>query len=180
MDELVYLHLLEQEHLENEEQDDNNNVNNLRDPFVELSDGQFRNMFRLSKDLVRYFIESIEPYMRPKLRATDLSVTNRVLVALRFFASGSYQLDIGSNTFLRISQPSVSRCIREVITAVNGPNIFNEWVKFPNNFNELDTLRVRFYEKYNIPGVIGCVDCTHIAIYPPSHNDNEHPEHIYM
>lgn len=28
--------------------------------------------------------------------------------------------------------------------------------------------------KFNFPGVIGCVDCTHIAIHAPP---AEHPEH---
>lgn len=30
-----------------------------------------------------------------------------------------------------------------------------------------------------MPGVIGCVDCTHIAITRPG-GDDEHPEHIYV
>ncbi|KAJ8980475.1 hypothetical protein NQ317_013228 [Molorchus minor] len=58
--------------------------------------------------------------------------------------------------------------------------MFNQWVKFPNNFEELNTLRLRFYEEHNFPGVIGCVDCTHIAIFPPKRNDPEYPEHIYV
>lgn len=30
----------------------------------------------------------------------------------------------------------------------------------------------RFYENHQIPGVIGCVDCTHIAIFPPRQFEN--------
>lgn len=38
----------------------------------------------------------------------------------------------------------------------------------------------RFYEDFNFPGVVGCVDCTHIAIFPPKIDDEENPEHIYV
>jgi len=40
-----------------------------------------------------------------------------------------------------LSQPSVSRCISEVVTALNLPEIFNAWVKFPKNINELNDIR---------------------------------------
>jgi len=42
-----------------------------------------------------------------------------LLTALRFFASGSYQQDIRENRGSAVSQPSVSRCITEVINAFN-------------------------------------------------------------
>ncbi|KAL5246220.1 hypothetical protein ACI65C_013628 [Semiaphis heraclei] len=40
-----------------------------------------------------------------------------------------------------LSQPSVSRCISEVVAALNLPEIFNAWVKFPKNINELTNIR---------------------------------------
>lgn len=38
----------------------------------------------------------------------------------------------------------------------------------------------RFYEDLNFPGVVGCVDCTHVAIFPPNIVDEEYPENIYV
>jgi len=38
----------------------------------------------------------------------------------------------------------------------------------------------RFYRKFEFPGTIGCIDCTHVAIVPPAANNNVHPEHIYI
>lgn len=37
-----------------------------------------------------------------------------------------------------------------------------------------------FYRRHEFPGVIGCIDCTHIAIFPPAANNNIHPEHLYI
>ncbi|KAJ8917015.1 hypothetical protein NQ315_012933 [Exocentrus adspersus] len=38
----------------------------------------------------------------------------------------------------------------------------------------------RFNEVFDFPGIVGCIDCTHIAIFPPHVEDPNHPEHIYV
>lgn len=67
-------------------------------------------------------------------------------MCLRFLASGSYQLDIGSNYNFSISQPSVSRCIEEVVNALNMDDVFGAYVNFPRNLQELNDVR-RGYKK---------------------------------
>ncbi|XP_048515024.1 putative nuclease HARBI1 [Athalia rosae] len=89
-------------------------------------------------------------------------------------------MDVGYNYQLACSQPSVSRCLRDVNSLLNNPVMFNEWVHFPRSIPELESLRNRFYTDYGFPGVCGCVDCTHIAIVPPSRHDNVYPEHVYV
>ncbi|KAK5643437.1 hypothetical protein RI129_007282 [Pyrocoelia pectoralis] len=182
MDDIQYIINLEHlEGIENEGvQIQRHNRYNHIDAFEILMEHQFIQIFRLSKDVCRYLIELVRPFMTPQRRATDLSVTVRVLVALRFFAAGSYQLDVGKNLFVAVSQPSVSRCIGEVSAALNQQEIFNRWVHFPRNFQELDAVRLGFYETFNFPGVVGLIDCTHIAIFTPHINDDEYPEHIYV
>jgi hypothetical protein len=76
------------------------------------------------------------------------------------FAFGSYQVDIASNKYLDVSQSTVSRCLTEVTEALLHPTIFNECVKFPQNFQELNHVRTNFYQQHRFPGVIGCIDCT--------------------
>lgn len=53
-------------------------------------------------------------------------------------------------------------------------------MKFPDTLEALNSIRRRFFEKYNFPGVIGCIDCTHVAIFPPGIIDEEHPEFLYV
>jgi hypothetical protein len=74
----------------------------------------------------------------------------------------------------------VSRCLTEVTEALLHPTVFNEWVKFPQNFQELNHVRTNFYQQHRFPGVIGCIDCTHVAIFPPTVDDPEYPEHLYV
>ncbi|KAI4454129.1 hypothetical protein MML48_10g00014658 [Holotrichia oblita] len=143
MEELLYVNLInEVEDAELDEMElDPRHANDIRDPFVELTDRSFQTIFRLSKELCLFVITLLEPLMRPRMKPTDLDIRVRVLIAIRFFASGSYQMDVGSNIFLNVSQSSVSRCIKEVVNGLNHPNIFNEFVKFPGNLRDLDTLR---------------------------------------
>jgi len=60
---------------------------------------------------------------------------------LNFFAAGSYQLPMGNGIYSSISQSSVSRALNEVVNALNVPDIFHTWVKYPSNFQELRQLR---------------------------------------
>lgn len=66
------------------------------------------------------------------------------MTALRFFASGSYQMDIGKNIYVSVSQPTVSRCIHEVINIITRPEIMREWIKFPNTLAEMNELRTGY------------------------------------
>lgn len=35
-------------------------------------------------------------------------------------------------------------------------------------------------EKYNFPGAIGCIDCTHISLVAPPIDRPEHPGFVYL
>ncbi|KAB0793155.1 hypothetical protein PPYR_12775 [Photinus pyralis] len=41
-------------------------------------------------------------------------------------------------------------------------------------------VRQGFFNQYGFPGIVECIDCTHVAIVPPPSNDEEHPEHLYV
>ncbi|XP_051175804.1 putative nuclease HARBI1, partial [Leptopilina boulardi] len=148
------------------------------DPF-ELPDHQFVQIYRLNKEMVDNIIDGMENFV-PQRRVSAIDVSTKVLTALRFFASGSYQMDIGKSIFSNISQPSASRCINDVTQFFNTRDIFQEWIHFPRNFDELNTVRGGFYEKYGFPGIVGCVDGTHVAIYPPNIANALYPENDYV
>jgi hypothetical protein len=103
-----------------------------------------------------------------------------VLAALRFYAAGSYQADVGYNCFMGISQQSVSNALHEVTEALNQPQVLNTYIKFPNNLEALRSIRQKFYTQYGVPGIVGCIDCTHVAIVPPARNNPQLPEHIFV
>ncbi|XP_018363950.1 PREDICTED: putative nuclease HARBI1 [Trachymyrmex cornetzi] len=149
------------------------------DPF-QLSERQFVKLFRLKKDTTIRLINIVEEHSAVPLRTSVLNATVQVLTALRFYASDSYQNCVGSNVHMRISQTSVSRCIHNVTNILNLPEVFNTWVYFPNNIQELQEIRNKFWIEKRFPGAIGCIDCTHIAIFPPPKGDANYPEHNYV
>lgn len=153
----------------------------IRDnPFEELTDQEFIRLFRLNKRAARNLLNIVEPHLIPPTRISAMDAITKVMTALRFFATGSYQMDIGKNIYMAVSQPTVSRSIHEIINIITREEIMNEWVKFPSTVAELNELRTQFYRQFEFPGTIGCIDCTHVAIVSPTGNNNIYPEHIYV
>ncbi|KAL5243873.1 hypothetical protein ACI65C_011283 [Semiaphis heraclei] len=112
----------------------------ITDPF-KLSDQLFIKNFRLTKDIVKDLIILLSPHLLNPFRSSAIDLNTKIFVTLNFLATGSYQSPIGNSRFMGLSQPSVSRCISEVVAALNLPEIFNAWVKFPKNINELTNIR---------------------------------------
>ncbi|XP_050311001.1 putative nuclease HARBI1 isoform X2 [Anthonomus grandis grandis] len=148
------------------------------DPFEMYSDAQFIKLYRLSKPLTMELIDLLEPHLTAPSRKSALCIPRKILTTLRFLASGSYQLDVGRNMNHAVSQSSVSNVIHEVIDALNMPDIFNKYIHLPRNRDELSDLRNKFYMTHNFPGIIGSIDCTHIAIVAPKRN--QYPEEAYV
>lgn len=162
-----------------EEEDDNVDQQRRRqrqqlDPFS-LSEKSFIKLFRLNKQSTRDLIQELQPLLIQQTRESALSIETKVLVTLNFLGHGCYQTMVGKNVFVDISQPSVSRCVAEVVRALNNPQILREHIKFPRNMEEMRIVRNRFNNKYNLYGVIGVIDCTHVAIFTPTEN-----EHVFV
>ncbi|CAH1972091.1 unnamed protein product [Acanthoscelides obtectus] len=122
-------------------------------------------MLRLTKDLVYELLEILTPFIQQPRRASAPLITTKVLATLRFYASGSHQEITGSNHFVGISQASMSRAIKEV--TLNQTQILASKVSFLKDPEEQEALRRRFHSIYNFPGIVGIVDCTHVAIASP-------------
>lgn len=142
------------------------------DPFS-LTNQRFIDIFRLNKELVMFLFEELQPTMQDNIRASRIQYQQRILVALRFFATGNYQRGVGQEYLLGVSQPVVSRCVAEVsqkIVEYFSPN----WIKFPDE-HEMLGIKTAFFDICGIPGVVGAIDCTHIAILTPIEE-----EHSFM
>lgn len=149
------------------------NMRNLRDasdPFG-LPDVRFVELFRLNKDLVRYLFQNLRGAMEPSIRNSRIVYQQRILICLRFLATGSYQRSIGHDFNLSVSQPVVSRCIIEVTSAIEDV-LAAQWIKFPVRVMEKNAIKEVFMERTGFPGVLGAIDCTHVAIVAP--RDEEH------
>ncbi|XP_055704159.1 putative nuclease HARBI1 [Phlebotomus papatasi] len=129
----------------------------------ELSDANFQRLFGLTKPLVRLLIEDLTPHVRQADRNTKIPLNLKVLVALNFYCSGSYQKRVGQDFLTCLSQASVSRIIREISQLI-AHNLLNKYITFPNTRASAERTKAGFQEKYGIYGVIGVIDGTHIRL----------------
>lgn len=104
---------------------------------------------------------------------TKIPLEIKLAAVLNFYATGSYQRTTGDVMFHNMDQSMVSRSVAEISTILED-TICRQYVKFPDNRTQ-SQYKQRFFEKTGHPGVIGCVDGTHINILAPREN-----EHVFV
>ena len=104
----------------------------------------------------------------PSERGLPLPPALKLLVVLRFYATGSFHIVAGD--LEKISQPSVSRLVKYLSTAIG--KMYSNFIVFPEG-DAATREAVKFYEKSVFPGVVGAIGCTHIRIQSPGGDDVE-------
>ena len=84
------------------------------------------------------------------------------MLALRFYASGSFMEVIGDT--MGFDKSTVSRAINNVTNALVLHK--DKFIKWPNPA-ETPESKQNFFLRGGFPGVIGCVDGTHVRIQAP-------------
>ncbi|KAJ1518908.1 hypothetical protein ONE63_011480 [Megalurothrips usitatus] len=92
----------------------------------------------------------------------------QVLSALHLLGQGNYQKSVGADNAAPMSQPSMSRAFDEVINAMNSVPVLRNHISFPSTPAARRRLILKNFQRYPyIPGVLGMVDGSHIAIIAP-------------
>ena len=135
----------------------------------DFSDEELRSRYRFGRDSIEFLTGILENYLqRQTKRNHALSPTLQILVALDIFVSGSFLQPIGDPVGLPKS--SVSRVVKDVSLALAQKQ--KKFILWPS-LAELQVVKRGFYDKGGFPGVIGCVDGTHVRIQAPSTNEND-------
>ncbi|XP_058826947.1 putative nuclease HARBI1 [Topomyia yanbarensis] len=88
---------------------------------------------------------------------------------MNLLSSGSYQINVGGSFVLGMAQPTVSLVFNETITLLEN-FLCEQWIVIePRSFN---TTKAYFFNKFKIPGVVGCIDGTHIPILKPTQDEH--------
>ena len=139
----------------------------LREDFSlhDCTDDELRSRYRFGRESIEVLVDLLRDDLeRATARNHALSTTVQVLVALRFFASGSFLQVIGDT--IGLSKSTVSRIIANVSYALAQNQMQTE--------AEIAQIKRGFYDKGGFPGVIGCVDGTHVKIQGPTENENDY------
>ncbi|KAG0418983.1 hypothetical protein HPB47_004448 [Ixodes persulcatus] len=131
-----------------------------------MDDDELRRHYRLSKNIVRWFCDELrdDAALRWQRRArTVMTVEQQALCARRFYATGSYQGQVASNRHLAVHQTAANACVRAVAKAIVrrlGPRR----ITFPETAEERAATQEAFLRHGSLPGLVGCVDGTFVAI----------------
>uniref|UniRef100_A0A3B3T239 DDE Tnp4 domain-containing protein n=1 Tax=Paramormyrops kingsleyae TaxID=1676925 RepID=A0A3B3T239_9TELE len=92
----------------------------------------------------------------------------QLMIALRFYATGSFQAVIGD--VFHVHKSTVCRVIHRISNAIAG--LLNTVVKFPSKPEE-DEIATNFFNVAGFPRVCGVIDGTHIRIQAPVQHEDQ-------
>lgn len=126
---------------------------NLRDssnPFT-LPEERFKELFRFPTRLATELISELRPFMEQGERITFVPIHLRVLASLHFFATGSYNRDIGQDFSAALSKTMVCRAVQEVATVLQN-ELMSNWIKFPE-IDDYAGIKLKYVDNYSIYSV---------------------------
>ncbi|XP_059219925.1 putative nuclease HARBI1 [Stomoxys calcitrans] len=132
-----------------------------------LPSSKFVSNFRLNKASFRYVLRTISQKLRDPSRSTCVPKTLRLAATLRILAEGSYQKGAGNDFNVGLAQPTMSCVFHECIDAMYS-ELCSKWITFKMSEREKMEIKEHFYGQTRFPGVIGCIDGTHIKILAPT------------
>ncbi|XP_048577473.1 putative nuclease HARBI1 [Nematostella vectensis] len=135
-----------------------------------LNDQEVKSRFRFRKDTIEYITQFLRGELSRDTRRNHAHAPIvQVLVALRFYASGSF-LQIIGDTF-GLPKSTVSRCVSDVTRALVSKA--DRFIKWPSRERQRE-IKQAFYDKHGFPGVIGCIDGTHVKLQAPTNHENDY------
>ncbi|XP_030760951.1 putative nuclease HARBI1 [Sitophilus oryzae] len=136
-------------------------IRDMENPIEKYNDVEFRKRFRFSKPIVQHILLPIvEDQEQTTNRGLPVPPIIGLLVTLRFYATGSFQIVCGD---LRgFHQATISRVIKKVTRRISANS--RQHIRFPNNLQQVQR---HFQRIGNFPNVTGCIDCTHVPIINP-------------
>lgn len=95
-----------------------------------------------------------------------LTPEQKLLITLRFMASGSMQLVVAD--VVRVSATTVCVVLPKVCMAIIAH--LQTYIKMPMSEQEREDAAAEFYALARFPRTIGAIDCTHVKLQSPGGN----------
>uniref|UniRef100_A0AAZ1XDW7 Putative nuclease HARBI1 n=1 Tax=Oreochromis aureus TaxID=47969 RepID=A0AAZ1XDW7_OREAU len=141
-----------------------------RDVLQTLDDRELLRRYRLDCAGIMFVVDLLrDAITSPTRRHNAITPETKVITTLRYLATGKMQQC--SSDDLGLSQSSISRVIRQTLTALSQPNIVTQFVSFPLDARTLHTHKRAFMDIAGFPGVVGVIDGTHVRIIAPSEDE---------
>ncbi|KAL8607721.1 hypothetical protein ACOMHN_039394 [Nucella lapillus] len=141
----------------------------INHPLDKFDDVEIFCKFRFRRADILQVVAEIEDELRHVNRLGYLPPSLQVCLALRFYATGSFQDVCGK--LLNVSQPTACGTIAAVTCALK--RTAANWLHFPDQA-EANAQKQKFRAIAGFPHVVGCVEGTHVEIQAPAWNEQEY------
>ena len=137
------------------------------DIFDLMTDFQILQRYRMNRDGINKLEGLIGIQIAPRTaRHHSLSAREKILITLRYLASGVFQINDGD--LHHVAQSTVSKSITEVVNCLSSQEVIVQFIRFPMDAAALNDQVREFAGIANFPKVVGAIDCTHVKILAPS------------
>ncbi|KAK3868984.1 hypothetical protein Pcinc_025667 [Petrolisthes cinctipes] len=144
-----------------------------RNVLEELDDTDLIKRYRLDREGIEFVTDMLRGALESATsRSMAISPELKVIITLNYLATGKMQQCSGDD--LGLSQPSISRVIKQTVEALASPAITTRIIKFPRARIDIQRTQNEFMQIANFPGVVGIVDGTHIRIVAPTEYEEEY------
>ncbi len=134
-----------------------------------LFDGDFRERFRFSCAEVEEMLRDIGPlFENKKIFWYGIEPHHRLLLALRFYATGDFCYSVGDCH--GISKSAVHCSVYRVTQIIND-KYFKEVISWPSSEQARTRIACDFFSKNRFPAACGAINGTLIKILAPSENE---------
>ncbi len=139
-------------------------------PLAEFTDGELYSRYRFDRNGVLFVTELIREEIESQTeRSCAIPPEIKVLIALQFYACGTFQRTVGDT--IGISQSSVSRIVNLISSSLSRK--LGEFVRWPA-IADIQNIQRGFFNIAGFPGVIGIIDGTHIRILAPAEHEEQY------
>ncbi|XP_065356335.1 putative nuclease HARBI1 [Calliphora vicina] len=133
----------------------------LSDP-VDMNETLFISYYRLNKAAFQMVLGELAPLL-PKCSIPE---SIQLASVLRFLAVGSYQGVIANDANLSMGRYTFCKILWKVMPLLE-ETLCSKWISIVLDHQEQSASKTHFYQKFGIPGVVGCVDGTLIRLTKP-------------
>lgn len=138
-------------------------MNKLPDLVYTVFICRFISVYRVNKEAFRHILNLIGQ----QLGGSSVPPQVQLAAALRFLAVGSFQAVIGRDIEVSLARTTVCKILWRVLNAIEDI-ICPNWITLDMSQQEVAKSKAHFFSNFGIPGVVGCIDGTHIPIIKPT------------
>ena len=124
--------------------------------------------YRFTRIQILELVDEVEGALQLANRQGMFSPVMQVLLALRFYASGSFLDQCGEH--VGASESTASKIVTRVTQAILTTS--NHWIVFPTQL-QADQQKQKFAAMRGFPNIFGCIDGTHIEIQAPTMHEDQ-------